>query len=199
MLTVGVQLSEAMSELHLFGLIVGGDLTPHSLTITPAGDIKVGDFTASRYSIVPPPLEIPIRYRAAELFTESNTVIPKSTIKSDIYAFGCVMYAVTMGYEPWNGLNENEIRTAVIGRRETPILPTNLNLDDRYLEVIKRCTKYDAADRPTFDECATILKSLLDAKKTRVPVSQVAPFGFANLVSVFLFLIVAYLLSCIVL
>jgi serine/threonine protein kinase len=183
MLHVGLQLAEATSELHTFGLTVGADLTSHSLLITPMGDIKVGDFTAARYSLVPPPPPMHIRYRAAELFDESHqTVIPKPTMKSDVYAFGCVMYTIVVGREPWSGKTETDIRNAVVGRRESPTLPADLKIDTRLADVIKRCVKSEPADRLAFEEIAANLKSILDATKKSVPVSQVAPFGFAHIV-----------------
>lgn len=193
MLNVGLQLSEAMSELHLFGM-VHGELTPRNLLITPIGDIKVGDFDAKRYSLDPLPAKIAMPYRAPELVAkdyqdalstdgqaELMLCYPKPTVKSDVYSFGCVLLAVATGQEPWKGIAEDKIRNAIVERRQTPVIPTDLTMDARLTDVIKRCTAYAAADRPTFEEVASILKSILDASKTVVPVTQTAPFGWGNL------------------
>lgn len=176
MLGVGIQMAEAMHELHLSGLI-HGELTPANLLITPGGDIKIGDFHPRRYALNPPAPEIATAYCAPEILQNSK----QPTEKSDVYSFGCVLLAIAQGYEPWLGASDNIIRDAVLRDRQTPAIPTDENIDPALIDIIKRCTAYDPSQRPTFDEIAITLRNRLDVAVKLVPVTQIAPSGFANL------------------
>jgi serine/threonine protein kinase len=174
-LHVGVQLAEALSELHLFGLTYE-EVTTANLLITPVGDIKIGEFAASRYLLQPPPPPVHFRYKAPELWEAQ-----KPSEKTDVWAFGCVLYAIATGSEAWGTLPENEVKRAILTERKAPQIPADLKLDSRLSDVIRKCLSVDPTLRPLFDEVAASLKAIVDATKKMVPVSQVAPFGFASL------------------
>jgi serine/threonine protein kinase len=196
-LHVGVQLAEAISELHMFGVILR-DLHPGNILITPVGDVKLGDFGLARYNTARKVQlqNSPLEYRSPEMLeqivsyeraSKSGAVVNLSlvgSVKSDVYSFGCVLYAVAVGYEVWKGKNDAEIRTAVLMERRVPAIPEDT--EAQLAAVLKKCLTHNANERPSFDELATALRAIADVSKKIAPygaVNQVAPFGWASLVS----------------
>lgn len=195
---VAVQLAEALHELHVDGIIIG-DLNPSNILITPVGDARIGDFRMNRYR-TNHSISWPVAYLAPEHLEKGPmTTVPvqsgtmtsdKKNVdlciatagsqKGDMYSFGCVLHALAVGTEVWHGMSDHEILNAILVDHRSP--KVSPECDGQIADVIKKCVQYQPSDRPTFDDLATTLRAIKDVAKKMVPDTQVAPFGYADLV-----------------
>lgn len=167
------QLTEAVSKLHSFGMIVR-DLSPAHLLITPVGDIRVGDFDLSRYATERPPLSV--GYQAPEHYDSTHNTT--GSIEGDIYSLGCVLYAIAVGHHPWTGMSDKDIRTAVL-KHQTPPIPNDIHPE--LASIIKQCLHANPNERPTMEKVAISLRAIRETvpKAEQTPAGQIS-FAIAS-------------------
>ena len=101
------------------------------------------------------------RWMAPEMMQTHTKLGPSA----DIYSFGVVMWEVWSQRKPWSELsNKQDIFEAV--RDEKRILPSldkdDENVPDGYGDLMKRCFKYKANQRPLIDVVRDRLQDLLE-------------------------------------
>ena len=90
-------------------------------------------------------------YMAPELL-DSNTF----TEKTDVYAYGMIVFEVLTGDNPWRGLNQMQIMMQVCIKKERPTIDVDAPAD--LVALMRRCWDHEPDARPDF---ATIKAELL--------------------------------------
>ena len=158
-LDLGRQVADALGAAHEAG-VVHRDLKPANLKITAEGKVKVLDFGLAKAIEAARP-------RSAD--AETATMIPEMTEagvvmgtvpymspeqasgkpvdrKTDIWAFGCVMYEVLSGKRTFPGRTATEILVGIMDREpEWGALPANTPENVKYL--LRRCLTKDPRSR----------------------------------------------------
>ncbi len=90
-----IQLAEAMQELHDRGAVLEA-LRPEQVLIAPNGRVRIADLT----QLLPCPLPAQAQLRAG-LYSAPELVLAsdKADARSDLYAFGAMVYALHLGRE----------------------------------------------------------------------------------------------------
>jgi len=158
-LAFAVQIAEALEVAHLRG-IIHRDLKPQNLMVTPDGKIKVLDFGLARM-ITRGPVNTddePSPTITAAL-TRPGTVVgtpaymsPEQVrgedvdTRSDIWAFGAVLYEMLTGKTAFGGKNVSEIMYKVMASDpDLDLLPASLPAGVRRL--VRRCLVKEARNR----------------------------------------------------
>ena len=156
---VASQITEALEAAHEKG-IVHRDLKPASLKVTPDGKVKVLDFGLAKAlageASEGDPLRSPILSLAA---TPAGMILGTAAYMSpeqargrgverrtDIWAFGCVLYELLAGKQVFGGRDVMDSLAAVVrAEPDWNTLPDATPERVRYLP--RRCLKKDAAER----------------------------------------------------
>src|SRR5262245_25324355 len=147
---LGVQISAALALAHERG-IVHRDVKPSNVLVTPAGDAKVLDFgiatriasesmeTASLDATVPGALVGTPAAMAPELWRGT-----RADFRSDVWAFGALMYAMLRGAPPFEGETMFELSTAIT---TTDPAPLNDRVPGAVRAIVARCVEREPERR----------------------------------------------------
>ena len=153
----GVQIADGLAAAHARG-IVHRDLKPDNVFLTRDGRVKLLDFGIALYEgalLGPTPDEEarPIT-RTGLLVGTAGYVSPEqllgepATPRSDLFAFGVVMYEMLTGTHPFRRTTTPETQTAVLREDPAPVARAVPTLPTAVARVIERCLEKLPADRP---------------------------------------------------
>jgi serine/threonine protein kinase len=168
-LRIAKQIAEALEAAHDKG-IIHRDLKPANVKVTPRGRVKVLDFGLAKALLGPE-----VDSDSSHLATTVNTATLAGNIlgtpgymspeqtrgkgvdqRTDIWAFGCVLYELLAGTRTFQGETVSETIAAVLEREpDWQALPRKTPNTIR--ELLRRCLQKDEARR---------LESIADARRT---------------------------------
>jgi eukaryotic-like serine/threonine-protein kinase len=158
-LKLALQIAEALEAAHEKG-VIHRDLKPANIKITPDGKVKVLDFgLAKAFAAEPADSNLSNSPTLSNAATQQGVILGTAAYMSpeqargkpvdkrtDIWAFGCVLFEMLAGRAPFSGNDVTDILAAVIrAEPDWNCLPANLH--GRLREVIERCLKKDVKDR----------------------------------------------------
>ncbi|KAF8351801.1 kinase-like domain-containing protein [Amanita rubescens] len=167
------EVAEGVQYIHSEG-IVHGDLHPGNILLDDNFHCQITDFGLTRHSeaTVARSTTTHLSYFAApELFgtcahcgraecagcfVGSEQPHRSKTMKTDIYAFGCLYYAIFFDTVPFEGKTDYQItRLVTAGKR--PDRLANPGMDEDTWNLIQSCWKHLPLERPTMEEIVRML------------------------------------------
>jgi|HubBroStandDraft_4_1064222.scaffolds.fasta_scaffold02286_2 Tol biopolymer transport system component len=172
-LKIAVQIAEALEAAHEKG-IIHRDLKPANVKLTPEGKVKVLDFglakafggdTSTEDIGNSPTLSMAATMQGVILGTAAYMSPEQARGKAvdkrtDIWAFGCVLYELLTGKAAFHGEDVTDILAAVVrAEPDWTALPANISPSIRVL--LQRCLRKDRRQRTP--DAATIRIEIEDA------------------------------------
>ena len=158
-LAIAHQITQAFEAAHEES-VVHRDLKPGNVKITPEGKVKVLDFGLAKAIEAAPgstaaagatTLSMAPRNAGAILGTPAYMAPEQAKgfgadPRSDIFAFGCVLYEMLSGRQPFRGDTLTDVIASVLAREpDLALLPPNLH--PKIPELIRRCLAKEARNR----------------------------------------------------
>jgi eukaryotic-like serine/threonine-protein kinase len=158
-LRVARQIASAIEGAHERG-IVHRDLKPANVQVMRDGTVKVLDFGLARLVEPNTGLSSDVRTTLAIEVTRAGTILGTAAYmspeqvrgepvdrRSDIWAFGCILFEIVAGRRPFDGTTNVESLAAILEREpEWKKLPASL--PPPVLKLLERCLRKDADRRP---------------------------------------------------
>ena len=169
-----IQIADAMSYLAQKH-IVHGDLACQNILVfqfdpkeSNRNLVKLTDFGLTRESALYQTTSnatstmciFPLRWSAPEILQKPNDR-GSYTEKSDMYSMGVLMWqALSKGGLPWDELEDDQIRTKVLGSERLK-RPSTRVCTDALWSIILKCMTHQSDHRPTFTELQSEILHLL--------------------------------------
>ncbi|XP_028409545.1 uncharacterized protein LOC114532167 [Dendronephthya gigantea] len=173
LLKFAVEVSSGMAHLAKQKL-VHRDLAARNVLLAGEGNVvKIGDFglakdigNAQEYIRNNPEDFLPIKWMAVESLDKGLF-----TTASDVWSFGILLYEiVTLGKEPYKGKSALET-VLFIGQGNRLEKPSHCS--NQLYEIMAKCWKNDAKERPKFSEMWQNLRDMMtDEQKSYIDVQQ---------------------------
>ncbi|HYM13018.1 MAG TPA: protein kinase [Bryobacterales bacterium] len=157
-IAISRQICEALEAAHEKG-VVHRDLKPANIKITPQGKVKLLDFGLAKAFAEDRTASDPAQSPTVSLATQAGVILGTAAYMSpeqargrtidrrtDIWAFGCVLYEMLSGRQAFRGTNVAEIIAAVMrGEPDWSALPAATPPHLRRL--LERCLQKDSTER----------------------------------------------------
>jgi serine/threonine-protein kinase len=175
-MSIAQQLARGLEAAHAQG-IVHRDLKPANIAITPAGVVKVLDFGLAKIALgaaASPGLSPALETRDGIVLGTVAYMSPEQARgfqvdkRTDIWAFGCVLYEMLCGARPFQGATSADVLAAIVGAEpDWRRLPADTPVQVR--AVLRRCLMKDP-ERRIHD----IADARIDLEEPREPESALA-------------------------
>ena len=188
-----VQTADGLTKAHAAG-IVHRDLKPDNVMISGDGYVKILDFGLAKL-VEPPPAKteqdsddvataILNRSQPGAVMGTIGYMSPEQALgravdqRSDIFAFGCILYEMVTGRKPFAGNSMIDTLHKVIYTPAAPVKDFNQNCPYELQRIIRRCLTKDPEDRyQRMKDIATDLREFLEECKA---VSNSVVYGVSS-------------------
>jgi Tol biopolymer transport system component len=150
LLDIATQTAEGIAAAHAIG-IVHRDLKPENIMLSREGRVKVLDFGLAKQNA-------PVTQETATIALSQPGMVlgtvgymsPEQVrgepvdARSDIFSFGCVLYEMASGKQPFTGKSAADVMSAVL--REDPV-EIDAALAPPLASIVRRCLEKDPARR----------------------------------------------------
>jgi serine/threonine protein kinase/Tfp pilus assembly protein PilF len=177
-LDIAVQVAEGLKEAHSKG-IIHRDIKPANIMITDKGQAKIMDFGLARLESAGDLTRTDVVMGTVAYMSPEQALGKKVDHRTDLWSFGCLLYAMLAGYGPFQGEHEQAILQAIIHGDAPPITSLRPDIPAGVVKILERCLKKNPLDR--YPDAAGLITDLKSVNLTElasissVAVSKVAP------------------------
>ena len=145
-LDYAAQIADGLAAAHARG-IVHRDLKPANIFVTTDGRVKILDFGLAK-QLDPAPSSVPDTVTASGVILGTVGYMAPEQIRgqavdarTDIFAFGCVLYELLAGRRAFTGDTPSDTLSAILKDTPTPLVsePTDRAIPPQLIRIVERC------------------------------------------------------------
>jgi len=176
--SIGKQICQGLSEAHRLG-IIHRDLKPHNIMIDEEGNTRIMDFGISLFQTSEGITDSGVVVGTPKYFSPEQVEGKQLDQRSDIYAFGIILYEMVTGHVPFEG--DTALVIAHKHLSESPRDPSEFNsqIPEQLSRLILKCIEKDPEKRyqTAEDVCAelTRIEDNMPTSETRVSKGMLRP------------------------
>ncbi len=150
-----VQVAKGLAKAHAAG-IVHRDLKPENIMVSNDGYAKILDFGLAKLTDAEHKLHELQQHKSRSgvilgtlgyMSPEQAQGSPEIDARSDIFAFGCILYETMAGSKAFEGENAIDSLHKIIHSAPSPVQQKNPNVSDELAELIAKCLAKNPAER----------------------------------------------------
>jgi serine/threonine protein kinase len=180
-LRYGQEIADALDKAHRQG-IVHRDLKPGNVMLTKSG-VKLLDFGLAKALPTPVPAESLTSLPTQQNLTEEGTILGtlqymapeqlegrEADSRTDIFAFGCVLYEMATGKKAFSAASQASLITAIMSSDPAPISSIQPMTPPSLDRVVRKCLAKSPEDRwQSAADLGSELKWIAQGSETGVP------------------------------
>ncbi len=144
---IAIQVCSALKHAHDIG-VIHRDLKPANLILTNDDTVKLVDFGIVKVFGNSEHTAPGAVLGTADYMPPEQATGTAATQRTDLYALGCVMYAMLTGRPPFTGKSVTEVIESLKRDRPVPLDLINPELPEALVELVHQLLEKDPADRP---------------------------------------------------
>ncbi|MFC1849413.1 protein kinase [candidate division CSSED10-310 bacterium] len=143
---IGLDLSDALTRAHRLG-IIHRDLKPANVLLAPDGTPRLTDFGIAHMAETPRLTKTGVVVGTAEYLSPEVCRGDKIDSRSDIWAFGVMLYEMLTGVHPFTAPNVAATINAIITQQHRPLHEHRHDVPDDLVSLIDEMLEKDLRDR----------------------------------------------------
>ena len=175
--TISWDVSSALDYAHSLG-VVHRDVKPANMLIDRGGNTLLMDFGIAKALREERSVTLTGTSMGTPDYMSPEQIVDPKRVdsRSDVYSFGCVLYAMFTGETPFSyeGATAFHVQTGHVRSVPPPLVYRNPDVPHSFGDVVLKCLEKDPADRyPTCGAVMSALEQLLSEKRPMPPQAAV--------------------------